>query len=52
MIEGFVVLQQVCAASQQKSVAGLDNIAAEASEAFSNLLSMVESFGELGKLQM
>lgn len=38
---------QVCAASQQKSLSGLDNIAAEGSEAFDSLFTIAESLGDL-----
>ncbi|XP_064653010.1 uncharacterized protein LOC135503381 [Lineus longissimus] len=39
---------QVCAASQKKSLAGLDNIAAEGSQAFDSLIHVVEQLGECG----
>ncbi|XP_064621124.1 uncharacterized protein LOC135484023 [Lineus longissimus] len=39
---------QVCAASQKKSLAGLDNIAAEGSQAFDTLLKVLEVLGDCG----
>ena len=40
---------QVCAASQKKSLAGLDNIAAEGSFAFDSLINVVDMLGECGR---
>ncbi|CAH3019314.1 unnamed protein product [Porites evermanni] len=45
----FSILQ-ICAASQKKSLAGLDNIAAEGSQAFDTLEDVVNRLGKLGKL--
>ena len=39
---------EVCSASMQKSLHGLDNINAEGAEAFDNLHSMIETLMENG----
>lgn len=43
------VIPQVCAASKQTSLAGLDNIAADGMDAFDTLVGLADSLGKLGE---
>lgn len=42
-------LTQICAASQKKSLAGLDNVTSEGASAFENLEEIVQKMASLGK---
>ena len=47
-----VIILQICAASQKKSLAGLDNIATEGSQAFDTVEDVVNRLRKVGKLSL